>query len=67
MTDRDDRSFFIAVKVIETGRQGRFGSWWNGGIEQVYSHMSVFFAKRAKLRDFGAVTPLFMVFVLIHL
>ena len=67
MTDRDDRSFFIAVKVIETGRQGRFGSWWNGGYEELYSHMSAFFAKRAKLRDFGAVTPLFMVFVLIHL
>ena len=38
------------MKAMETGRQGRFGSWWNGGIEQIHSHMSAFFAKIAVLR-----------------
>lgn len=45
------------------------GSWelveW--GDEQLCSHMSRFFAKRANLRDFGAVMPLIRGFVLIHL
>ena len=67
LTDRDDRSFFCAVKAMEIGRQRQFWSWWNGGIEVIYSHVSAFFEKRAKLRDFGAVMPLFMVFVLSHL
>jgi hypothetical protein len=41
----DDWSFFIAVKAMEIGYEGRFGSWWNGGIEVIYSHTSVFLKK----------------------
>lgn len=52
---------------MEIGRQVGFWELVEWGNEQVYSHVSDFFAKRANLKDFGAVTPLFMVFVLIHL
>lgn len=45
MTDRDDRSFFIAVKVIETGRQGRFGSCESGGMRSFIHTPAIFLQK----------------------